>query len=77
MITKEDFNERALSSLKRGNIPNQALITLDEVRVGATSLREVTATVFSYFDGEIQIGPDFLKKFGSYEIDEENFRDYF
>jgi|AntRauTorckE6833_2_1112554.scaffolds.fasta_scaffold00953_8 peptidoglycan-associated lipoprotein len=74
MITKEDFNERALSSLKRGNIPNQALITLDEVRVGATSLREVTATVFSYFDGEIQIGPDFLKKFGSYEIDEENFQ---
>lgn len=74
LIDKNDFNERAIPSLKRGNIPNQARITLEEVRIGATSLQNINATVFNYFDGEIQIGPDFLERFGEYEIDEENFQ---
>lgn len=74
LIDKNDFNESAIPSLKRGNVPDQSRIRLDEVRIGATSLRDVEATVFNYFDGEIQIGPDFLERFGEYEIDEENFQ---
>lgn len=73
-INKDNFNERAHSSLRKGNIPNQSQITFDEVRVGNTSLFDFTATVFSYIDEEIQIGPDFLERFGDYEIDEENFQ---
>ncbi len=73
-LDKENFNERAHSSLRRGNIPNQSQITFDEVRVGNTSLFDFKASVFSYIDEEIQIGPKFLEKFGEYEIDEENFQ---
>lgn len=74
LIDKKDFDQRSLASLKRGNVPNQAQIAIDEIRIGATSNMNLNATVFKYSDDAIQIGPDFLKQFGEYEIDEENFQ---
>ncbi len=74
LITKRNFDEYALKFLKKGKIPNQTEITIDEIRIGAAVLKDVKASIFKYVKNGIQIGPEGLKAFGSYKIDEENFK---
>ena len=73
-ITKNDFPERARNYLKKGIIRNQTAFTIDELRIGSGKVNNIKATVSTYFDGEIRMGPEVLKQFGAYTIDEENFQ---
>ncbi len=74
LITKRNFDEYALKYLKKGKIPNQTEITIDEIRIGASVLKNVKTSIFKYVKNEIEIGPEGLKAFGNYKIDEENFK---
>ncbi|MCF8309432.1 MAG: OmpA family protein [Bacteroidales bacterium] len=74
VITKEAFPKRARRALERGNIRNMTEINLDEVRIGSKKVNDIKMTASKNFDGKIRMGPQVLKNFGDYTIDEENFQ---
>jgi len=74
IITKDDFDETARKYLRQGSIRNMTQFNIDVLRIGSGKVTDIKATVSNFFEGKIQMGPEVLKQFGQYKIDEENFR---
>lgn len=74
IITKDNFPESAQKYLRQGTIRNMTQFNIDELRIGSGKVTNIKATVSKYFEGDIQMGPEVLNKFGAYRLDEENFR---
>jgi len=69
-IDRNDFIGDATQLIGEGTIANKAVINIREMRIGKNVVRDLKATVNQKLKNQIYFGPNTLKQFGVYSVDE-------
>lgn len=71
-ISKENFKGDVETILGGGTIADQAIFTLDNLRIGDNIITDLEAMVVHDLPYDITLGENTLDRFGNYTIDKEN-----
>ncbi|MFC2102094.1 OmpA family protein [Bacteroidota bacterium] len=69
-IDRNDFIGDATQLIGEGFIENKAVINIREMRIGKNVARDLKATVNQKLKNQIYFGPNTMKQFGAYSVDE-------